>query len=107
MFDYEFRIIEEDCYDSTWNDNLEKVGQVLSIIFLIEFILKVLAYGFVLHKNAYLKDPWNWLDFFVVSVSISDFFPGSTSGFLKILRMGRILRPLRAINVMPRIRILI
>ena len=26
-------------------------------------VLKIFARGFVLHKHAYLRDPWNWLDF--------------------------------------------
>jgi hypothetical protein len=108
LYDYEFRVVQEDCYDASWNNNLEFVGNFLSVIFFAECILKVLAKGFVMHKHAYLKDSWNLLDFFVVLVSVSDFLPaGSSSGVLKVLRMGRILRPLRTVNKMPRIRQLI
>jgi hypothetical protein len=107
MFDFGHRVQDVHCYDTSWNDNLETMGLALSIIFLIECMFKVIAMGLVMHKNSYLKDSWNWLDFFVVLVSISDFFPGSSYVFLKILRMGRILRPLRAANALKRIRILI
>jgi hypothetical protein len=36
------------------------------IIYTIEMILKVIALGFVMEKNSYLRDPWNILDFIVV-----------------------------------------
>ncbi len=26
-------------------------------------VLKIFARGFAMHKHAYLRDPWNWLDF--------------------------------------------
>ena len=32
----------------------------------MEMMLKILAMGFVLHRYAYLRDPWNRLDFTVV-----------------------------------------
>lgn len=46
------------------------------IIYTIELILKVIALGFVMEKNSYLRDPWNILDFIVV-------FFGWISNFLK------------------------
>lgn len=61
--------------------------------------------GFVGHKKAYLRDPWNCLDFFIVLISIISMLPipgGSDS--LKALRTFRILRPLRSINKMPTMR---
>lgn len=35
-------------------------------IFCVEASLKILALGFVLHKNSYLRNIWNIMDFFVV-----------------------------------------
>ena len=32
-------------------------------------MLKIFALGFVLHRHAYLRDYWNWLDFIVVIFS--------------------------------------
>jgi len=29
-------------------------------------IFKIIGRGFAFHKYAYLRDPWNWLDFIVV-----------------------------------------
>ena len=39
---------------------------VFAAIYTIEMILKIIAKGFCMHKFAYLRDPWNWLDFVVV-----------------------------------------
>jgi hypothetical protein len=30
---------------------------------LAQMVLKIFARGFIMHKHAYLRDPWNWLDF--------------------------------------------
>lgn len=64
--------------------------------------------GFFVHGTSYLRDTWNWLDFFVVCVSLIDVIPiGVEAGFLKILRTVRILRPLRSINKIPSLKALI
>ena len=38
------------------------------IIYCIEAVTKIMANGFVLHKDAYLRNGWNILDFVVVVV---------------------------------------
>ena len=35
-------------------------------IFCIECVLKVIAFGFVMHKGSYLRSGWNIMDFIVV-----------------------------------------
>lgn len=66
-------------------------------------VLKILAQGFILHYNAYLRDSWNWLDFCVVVTGIMEMMQMS---WLKVraLRTLRVLRPLRTIKVFPRMR---
>jgi hypothetical protein len=100
MIDYKDRIYGPN-YVSTMNLRLEKVDLAFTAIFIFECVTKILGMGFVVHKNAYLKDAWNWLDFFVVCVSLVNFIPNINSGGLKALRTFRILRPLRAINAIP------
>lgn len=39
---------------------------IFAAIYTVEMILKIIAKGFCMHKYAYLRDPWNWLDFVVV-----------------------------------------
>ena len=101
--DYEIRLRPD--YESGWTPIQAKIDFVFSIIFIIECVVKNIAMGFVGHKKAYLRDPWNCLDFFIVLISIISMLPipgGSDS--LKALRTFRILRPLRSINKMPTMR---
>jgi hypothetical protein len=105
MADYSHRVSKEEEYDNTWNDNMDIAGYVMSVIFLLECVLKIIAFGFIVHKNAYLRNSWNWLDFFVVLVSLLDFFPSLEQySSLKVFRTLRILRPLRAINKIERMK---
>jgi hypothetical protein len=85
-----------------FNNVLEWIGDGLLVIFIIEAILKIVAYGFVAHPTSYLRDSWNVLDFFVIIVSIASFILSTIGysglGFITVLRTFRALRPLRVIN---------
>lgn len=35
-------------------------------LYSVEMVLKILGLGFVFNKGAYLRDPWNILDFIIV-----------------------------------------
>jgi len=83
--------------DKTVEESLFVADIVFLAIFTAEFVLKVVGFGFILPQNAYLRDPWNRLDIFVLGVSWFGFF-GQGGGFGRVLRIGRILRPLRMIN---------
>jgi len=97
-----------DGYFSQRNANMAQVDTAFSIIFTFECVAKILAMGFALHKNSYMRDVWNWLDFFVVMISVIGWIPGiESNSSLKSLRTFRILRPLRSINSMPRMKQLI
>ncbi|MEP5762473.1 MAG: ion transporter [Litoreibacter sp.] len=64
------------------------------MIFVIEIVLKLIAYRFVFFKSG-----WNIFDFLIVGISL---VPGS--GSLSVLRALRILRLLRVISVAPSLR---
>ena len=50
---------------------LERLDDVFTACFTLEALVKVLALGFVLPEgSAYLRDPWNVLDFAIVAVSL-------------------------------------
>ena len=49
-----------------YNRNLDVGGNIFTAIFIMEAILKVLAHGFVMHRFAYLRDPWNLVDLTIV-----------------------------------------
>ena len=48
-------------------DNGDTIDLVYLIVYSMEMILKIIAMGFFMETNSYLRDPWNILDFFVVS----------------------------------------
>lgn len=62
-------------YVSVRNSNMDVCDTAFTILFLCECILKSIAMGFILHKNSYMRDRWNWLDIFVVTVSIVTWLP--------------------------------
>lgn len=53
-----------------------------------------------MHKNSYLRDGWNVLDFIVVLSCIIEFMPIGTAS-VKGIRALRALRPLKSINAVP------
>uniref|UniRef100_A0A8C7KYW8 Voltage-dependent L-type calcium channel subunit alpha n=1 Tax=Oncorhynchus kisutch TaxID=8019 RepID=A0A8C7KYW8_ONCKI len=109
---------EEDSNNT--NSNLESLEYIFLIVFSIECFLKIIAYGFLFHENAYLRNCWNILDFVCVSVGlfavIGDFItyisgveaqPGDKGGGfdMKALRAFRVLRPLRLVSGVPSLQV--
>ena len=82
---------------------------ILTTIFTVEAVLKIIAYGFLLHKNAYLRSAWNVLDFVIVIVSILALSASDSGGLksLRSLRALRALRPLRMIARWPGLRLVV
>jgi hypothetical protein len=84
------------------------IDYIFNGIFIVEMIIKVVSLGFILDFNSYLRDAWNKLDFLIVFFSIIDMsLAGQDLGFLKIVRMLRILRPLRFISHNPSMKLLV
>ena len=49
--------------------DLQEIAEyVFLVVFTIEAILKIIAYGFLFHPGAYLRNGWNILDFVIVVV---------------------------------------
>ena len=75
----------------------------MTILFSLEVIIKVIAHGFLLNgPDSYLRVAWNRLDFIIVIISIiSVAIPDNQSESLatfKVIRMARLLRPIRVIS---------
>ena len=86
-----------------FNQKLEFAEKSFTVLFTIEMFLKVLAQGFIIHYNAYLRDKWNWLDFIVVITGLMELM--EVSWFkVRALRTLRVLRPLRSIKAFPKMR---
>uniref|UniRef100_A0A671WEQ4 Sodium channel protein n=1 Tax=Sparus aurata TaxID=8175 RepID=A0A671WEQ4_SPAAU len=77
---------------------LEYADKIFTYIFILEMLLKWLAYGF----KKYFTNYWCWLDFLIVDVSLVSLV-ANTLGYsdfaaIKSLRTLRALRPLRALS---------
>lgn len=92
------------------NAKLEFVEYFFLTIFSAECILKIIAYGFVLHPGAYLRNYWNLLDFLIVMIgfvsALTDQLDQNSpdknlSLDLKSLRAVRVIRPLKLVNGVP------
>ena len=46
----------------------EHIEYVFLVIFTVESGMKIVAYGFLLHPGAYLRNGWNILDFVIVVI---------------------------------------
>eukprot|EP00076_Gallus_gallus_P033904 XP_024999442.1 voltage-dependent L-type calcium channel subunit alpha-1S isoform X2 [Gallus gallus] len=101
------------------NSSLEKLEYVFLIFFAIEAMLKIIAYGFLFHTDAYLRNGWNVLDFSIVSLGLVTMTLeqinakeggslGGKGGFdVKALRAFRVLRPLRLVSGVPSLQVVL
>lgn len=53
---------------TSYNNVLNILNKIFTFMFLGESIIKILAMGFIMHENSYLRDGWNILDFFIVII---------------------------------------
>jgi voltage-gated sodium channel len=77
-----------------WGGIIVALDRICLGIFVIEILLKLLAYG-----GRFFRSGWNLFDFAIVGVSL---VPGAQT--LTVLRALRVLRLLRVISVAPRLR---
>ncbi|NWS77411.1 CAC1S protein, partial [Crotophaga sulcirostris] len=101
------------------NSSLEKIEYAFLIFFAIEAMIKIIAYGFLFHTDAYLRNGWNVLDFSIVSLGLVTMTleqvnakQGGTSGGkggfdVKALRAFRVLRPLRLVSGVPSLQVVL
>ncbi|XP_028927942.1 sodium channel protein type 9 subunit alpha isoform X1 [Ornithorhynchus anatinus] len=68
-------------------------------IYTFESLVKILARGFCIGPFTFLRDPWNWLDFTVISFAYLTEFVNL--GNVSALRTFRVLRALKTISVIP------
>ncbi|KAG7297125.1 Voltage-dependent calcium channel type D subunit alpha-1-variant 2 [Plutella xylostella] len=92
------------------NSILEKIEYIFLVIFTGECVMKIIAYGFVMHAGSYLRNGWNLLDFTIVvigmlSTILSSIFKDAFD--VKALRAFRVLRPLRLVSGVPSLQIVL
>ena len=78
------------------NKVIENIEGYFTIAFIIEALTKIMAFGFINGKNAYLQEGWNWLDFIVVCASLLEMFPSMKQ--MSGLRTFRLFKPLKTLT---------
>uniref|UniRef100_A0A3Q3ILA2 Voltage-dependent T-type calcium channel subunit alpha n=1 Tax=Monopterus albus TaxID=43700 RepID=A0A3Q3ILA2_MONAL len=85
---------------------LQDFDDFIFAFFAIEMVIKMVALG-IFGKKCYLGDTWNRLDFFIVLAGMLEYSLNLQNVSLSAVRTVRVLRPLRAINRVPSMRILV
>lgn len=97
-----------DTYTDPSNQISLAIDNVTIGIFLLECLLKIIAKGFLSHEDTYLRESWNQLDFFIVLGSVvSIIFEQLNIPFITVVRILRVMRPLRFISKNANIKIVV
>ncbi|XP_078008204.1 sodium channel protein type 10 subunit alpha [Phascolarctos cinereus] len=94
-----------NCVFMTQSETPPTVEYVFTGIYTFESLIKILARGFCLNEFSYLRDPWNWLDFSVISLAyiaeVTDLRGVSA------LRTFRVFRALKTVSVIPGLKVIV
>ncbi|XP_078274277.1 voltage-dependent T-type calcium channel subunit alpha-1H isoform X1 [Rhinoraja longicauda] len=85
---------------------LQAFDHFIFAFFAVEMATKMIALG-IFGQKCYLGDTWNRLDFFIVMAGMLEYSLDGHNVSLSAIRTVRVLRPLRAINRVPSMRILV
>lgn len=67
----DYRVVDDNyqpSISSVRNNIIEKCELIFTVIFATECLLKVITYGFIKGRHAYIRDGWNVLDFIIVII---------------------------------------
>jgi hypothetical protein len=90
--------IESSVEYSVKAELIDRINTVLSLIFIIDVGIKIVAMGLITGPKAFLRDAFNRLDFVMAIFGLIDSFSTSGQGGMNAIRSIRALRPLKAIN---------
>ncbi|XP_070158073.1 sodium channel protein 60E isoform X1 [Polyergus mexicanus] len=94
-----------NCVFLAMTETMEEAEYVFLGIYTAEMVIKSIAKGFILNKYTYLRNPWNWLDFVVITSGYATM--GMEVGNLAGLRTFRVLRALKTVSIMPGLKTII
>nr|XP_015837604.1 PREDICTED: sodium channel protein 60E isoform X3 [Tribolium castaneum] len=94
-----------NCVFLAMAETIEEAEYIFLAIYTAEMIIKSIAKGFILNKYTYLRNPWNWLDFVVITSGYATI--GMEVGNLAGLRTFRVLRALKTISILPGLKTII
>uniref|UniRef100_A0A8C2GJ25 Calcium channel, voltage-dependent, T type, alpha 1H subunit a n=1 Tax=Cyprinus carpio TaxID=7962 RepID=A0A8C2GJ25_CYPCA len=101
-----FQPCEDLKCQSEWCIILQAFDDCIFAFFAVEMVIKMIALG-IFGSKCYLGDTWNRLDFFIVMAGMMEYSLDGHNASLSAIRTVRVLRPLRAINRVPSMRILV
>uniref|UniRef100_A0A7N8YIC4 Voltage-dependent T-type calcium channel subunit alpha-1H n=1 Tax=Mastacembelus armatus TaxID=205130 RepID=A0A7N8YIC4_9TELE len=101
-----FQPCEDVTCQSEWCRILQVLDDCIFAFFAVEMVIKMVALG-IFGANCYLGDKWNQLDFVIVMAGVMEYSLDGHNASLSAIRTVRVLRPLRAINRVPSMRILV
>uniref|UniRef100_A0A8C6UKW8 Voltage-dependent T-type calcium channel subunit alpha-1H n=1 Tax=Neogobius melanostomus TaxID=47308 RepID=A0A8C6UKW8_9GOBI len=101
-----FQPCEDVACLSDWCRILQVLDDCIFAFFAVEMVIKMVALG-IFGPNCYLGDKWNQLDFVIVMAGVMEYSLDGHNASLSAIRTVRVLRPLRAINRVPSMRILV
>ncbi|XP_075999196.1 voltage-dependent T-type calcium channel subunit alpha-1H-like [Genypterus blacodes] len=101
-----FQPCEDVTCQSEWCLILQVLDDCIFAFFAVEMVIKMVALG-IFGSNCYLGDTWNRLDFVIVMAGVMEYSLDGHNASLSAIRTVRVLRPLRAINRVPSMRILV
>ncbi|OQR96973.1 Voltage-gated Ion Channel (VIC) Superfamily [Achlya hypogyna] len=88
------------------NQFVEKIELLTLVYFIVELVLKVVAYGMTGPKG-YWRNPWNKLDFFIVASGVVSLLYSEAKTTATGIRFLRVLRPLRTVHSVPGLKVLV
>ncbi|KAM9287884.1 sodium channel protein type 5 subunit alpha-like [Cariama cristata] len=86
-------------------ETLDWAEYLFASIYTGEILIKILARGFVWNEFTFLRDPWNCLDLVVIVITYITMF--KSTGKVSALRTFRVLRTLKAISVIPGLKVIV
>ncbi|XP_056111695.1 voltage-dependent T-type calcium channel subunit alpha-1G isoform X6 [Rhinichthys klamathensis goyatoka] len=101
-----FHPCEDSHCDTERCEILQDFDDFIFAFFAVEMVIKMVALG-IFGKKSYLGDTWNRLDFFIVLAGMLEYSLNLQNVSFSAVRTVRVLRPLRAINRVPSMRILV
>ncbi|KAI4884014.1 hypothetical protein NFI96_019525 [Prochilodus magdalenae] len=101
-----FQPCEDVKCQSEWCVILQVFDDCIFAFFAVEMVIKMMALG-IFGSECYLGDTWNRLDFFIVMAGMLEYSLDGHNASLSAIRTVRVLRPLKAINRVPSMRILV
>ena len=93
-------------FPSPAESDFQVADGLIYVYFAVEMLIKMVALGLV-GRGCYLQETWNKLDCFIVISGALEYLMDVEKLNLSAIRTVRVLRPLKAINRIPSMRILV